>query len=93
MFVPSGQEFLDRGNQIVNAQERTTADAFVGQFREPAFDQVQPTATGRDVVHREARMLRQPSLDLGRAVSAVIVHHQVQRSLSRKVAIDTPAGT
>src|SRR5437763_14819133 len=88
MYVPYGYEVLKPGDQIVDAQERIAADALVGHFREPAFDQIQPTATGGDVVHHEAWTLRHPCLNLGCAMSAVIVHHQVQWSFAGKLAID-----
>ena len=38
-------------------KKRITADAFVGQFSEPSFNQVQPTATGGHIVDDKAGML------------------------------------
>ena len=38
----------------------------------------------------EAGMLLEPSLDLDGAVSAVIVDHQMERRVARKLPVDTP---
>jgi hypothetical protein len=46
IFIPRRQEFVDGGNEIVNAEKGAAPDAFVGKFCKPAFDQIQPTATG-----------------------------------------------
>ncbi len=74
--------------RVVDAQEGIAADALVGQLGEPAFNQVQPTATGGNIVHHKAGMSVEPSLHLGGAMSAVVVHDQVQRRLAGKLAID-----
>src|SRR5512134_701810 len=46
----------DRGLQLGDAVEGATADAFVGDFGEEAFDQVEPGRRGRGEVQMEARM-------------------------------------
>ena len=40
----------DRGGEVGDARECATAQAFVGEFFEPAFDQVQPRTRSRRVV-------------------------------------------
>jgi len=42
--------------QTLDAREGTAPNEFVGPLGKPAFDEIQPTATGRHVVHSKARM-------------------------------------
>ena len=77
IFVPRGEEVIDGCNKFVDAEEGITADAFVGEFGKPSLDQVQPTATGGDIVDHEAGMLPQPGFDLCSAVGPVVVHDDV----------------
>ena len=54
---------------FVDAEERISPDTLVGQFGEPALNQVEPAATGRYLVNYKARMLceaRYSCFDLGR---------------------------
>src|ERR1700677_4180574 len=46
VFCPGG----DCGGEVGDAAECAAAQAFVGEFFEPAFDQVQPGTRGRGVV-------------------------------------------
>jgi hypothetical protein len=88
MFVPGGEELVDRGLQIVDIEERATPDSLVGQLGEPAFNKVKPTATGGHIVDHETGMLAEPCLHLRGTVSAVIIDHQVQGYFARKLAVD-----
>src|SRR5208283_959814 len=54
LFVPDCQEFVNGGDQFVNAVKGSAANAFVGQLTKPALYQVQPTATGGHVVQDKA---------------------------------------
>lgn len=90
VFVPRGEEVIDGGDEFVDAEERITADAFVGEFGEPSLDQVQPTATGGHIVNRETGMFPQPGLNLWCTVSPVVVHDDVQGLAGGKLAIDPP---
>ena len=93
MLVPGREEFFNGGDQIGDVEKGTAADAFVGEFSKPAFNQVQPTATGGDIVDYVARMLREPSFNVRVPVRAVIVHHQMQRRFARELAIDAAQET
>ena len=46
-------------------------------FGEPAFNQVEPTATGGHIVDNKARMLGEPDFDVPMSVSAVVVHYEM----------------
>ena len=48
--VPSSQEILDRGSEISDAKKGIAADALVGQLGEPTLNEVEPTATGGNVM-------------------------------------------
>jgi hypothetical protein len=86
--IPGGQKILNRGREIGNAKKGIAADALVGQLRKPTLDEVEPTATGGHAMQDEAGMLLEPSLDLDGTVSAVIVDHQMERRVARKLPVD-----
>ena len=77
IFIPHDKELVDRGDEIVDAEERITANAFVGEFREPAFNQVQPAAACWHIVDYKAAMFPQPGFDFGGAMRPVVVHDDV----------------
>src|SRR6202453_5454772 len=56
----------DCGGEVGDAAECAAAQAFVGEFFEPAFDQVQPGTRGRGVVQVPAAtfFVREPFRDL-----------------------------
>jgi len=56
VLVPSLQERVDGGLEVGYAAEDATADGLAIEFAKPAFDQVQPTGTGRDKVEHKARV-------------------------------------
>ena len=89
IFVPSRQEVIDRSNQISDAEKRSMTDVFVGQLGKPAFNQIQPTTTCRNVVDDKTWMLRQLSFYGRMPMSSVVVHDQVQVLPPGKLVINT----
>ena len=77
VLVPGCQEFVDRGDEIVDAEERITANAFVREFSKPAFNQVQPAAACGHIVDYKAAIFPQPGFDFGGAMGPVVVHDDV----------------
>ena len=77
IFIPHDKELVDRGDEVVDAEERITANAFVREFREPAFNQVQPAAACWHIVDYKAAMFPQPGFDFGGAMRPVVVHDDV----------------
>ncbi len=65
-------------DEFVQTAEHAASNAFVGQFAEPAFDQVQPRGTGGREMHVESRMALKPSLNLGVLMGRVVVHDKVK---------------
>ena len=70
-------------------KKRSMPDAFVGQLGKPAFNQIQPTTTCRNVVDDKTWMLRQPSFYGSMPMSSVVVHDQVQVLPPGKLVIKT----
>ena len=56
--------FLDRGDELGHRAEHAAPQRFVGQFPEPAFDQVEPRRRGRGEVEVEPRVFVQPRPDV-----------------------------
>ena len=52
--VVSGEVGVDRGGEVGDAVEDAAAERFLGEFAEPAFDEVEPGARGWDEVEVEA---------------------------------------
>ena len=65
-----------------------SADEFVGDEGEPAFDLVDPAGAGRGEMHVEARVLDQPGVDRRRLVGAVVVTDQVHVHVVGDVVVD-----
>src|SRR2546425_11774007 len=63
--------------------------AFGSQLSEPAFDQIQPTGTGWHKVRDEARVSVEPRHRPGMLMSPVVIHHQVQGNVSRKLLVES----
>jgi hypothetical protein len=89
VLIPDTEELLNRCDEIGHAEEGTAANPLIGQFGKPTLDQVQPTATGGHEVRDKTRVSVEPRFDLYRAMSAVVVHHQMQRSLARELTVNT----
>src|SRR5215472_4156239 len=80
---------MDGCDQLSNAGEGAPADGLVRELGEPALDQVEPGRAGGDEMQLEARMLCQPSLDLGVGVGAVVVEDQMQLQILGELALQT----
>lgn len=66
LLVPGSEKFINRAREIINAREGIAADALVGKFGEPAFNQVKPDATGGHIVNYEPGMLCKPRAGSGK---------------------------
>jgi hypothetical protein len=77
MFIPGIEKIVDGVLQLVDAEERSAANALRRQLPKPAFHQVQPTGTGGYKMQSETRVLFQPSSDFFLAVGALVVDHQM----------------
>ena len=87
--VPSVEEIDDGFLQIVDAEERTSANTFGSQFSEPAFDEIEPTGTGGHKVRDETRMSFEPGDGLRMLMRTVVIHHQVQGDVAGKLLIES----
>ena len=65
-----------------------SADEFVGDEGEPAFDLVDPAGAGRSEMHVKARVLDQPGVDRRRLEGAVVVSDQVHVHVVGDVVVD-----
>jgi class 3 adenylate cyclase len=88
--VVMGDIQIDGQLQLGHAGEAVAPDALIGDVAEEALDHVQPRCARRSEVHDEARVPRQPLLNLGVAVRGVVVHDQMQRQMLGRAAIDEP---
>jgi hypothetical protein len=86
--VVLGQVVVDGDLQFVDAGVTAPADALGRDFGKEAFDQVEPGRAGRREVQLEARVLRQPGLDLGRLVGGVVVEHEMHVARLEDSAVD-----
>ena len=77
IFVVDFDKFADRGFQILHAAKHATSNWFVGQFRKPAFDQVDPGTVGGREVNVEAWALGKPLANHRRFVSGVVIGDEV----------------
>ena len=76
--------------ELCHAGKAVALDALVGDVAKEALDHVQPRRAGRGEMHDEARVPRQPLLDIGVAVRGVVVHDQVQAQVLGREAVDEP---
>ena len=65
--------FLDRGDEVGHGVEDAAPQRFVGQFPEPAFDQVEPRRRCRGEVEVEPRVFVQPVRNVFVLVGGVVV--------------------
>ena len=70
--------FHNRADQVWDAFERTSANTFVGNLPEPAFDHVEPRTGRRGEVKVESRMPLEPLQNPWVLVSAVVVDNEMQ---------------
>ena len=67
---------------------RATAEPFLGELREPTFDEVEPRAVRRREVQREAQVTEQPAVELGGLVRRGVVNDDVHVELGGHAAVD-----
>src|SRR5689334_12020569 len=79
LFVVFADIVIDGFDQLGDAAEGATADSLAGDFRKPAFDQVEPGTAGGGEVQTLTGVGGKPLHDLGMFMGAVIVEHQVNR--------------
>jgi hypothetical protein len=63
--------------ELAHGAVRAGAQQLVGQFGEPALDEVQPPRAGRREMQDEAGVRRQPALDRRRLVRRGVLEHEV----------------
>lgn len=72
---------LDGSHQRRDVFERAATNAFVCDFPEPTFDQVEPRTGRGDKMQMESRMTFQPRLDPGMFVRAVVVFQRTEKTI------------
>lgn len=60
----------------------------VGDVAKEPLDYVQPRCAGRGEVHDQARVPRQPLLNIGVAVYGVVIHDQMQAQMLGSATVD-----
>ena len=85
--IPRGQKLRNRLLEIGHTDKYPTPNPFPGQFAKSAFDQIQPTGTGRNKMGNEARMPLKPTLPSGMFMRAVVVRHAMQLERGRKFLV------
>jgi hypothetical protein len=88
ILVAAVQPSSDRLLQCLSGAMGAAPDPLLGQFREPALDQVQPGRVGGREVEVEARMPDQPAADGRSLVRGVVVQDEVDVELGRHLPID-----
>lgn len=79
---------VDGIDQVGNAFENATANAFVGDLAEPTLDQIQPGTGSWNKVQMETWMPFQPEFDPWMFVGAVIVDNEMEIEAGRSIRID-----
>jgi hypothetical protein len=75
-------------NEVRYTGKAASPSAFAAEFGKPAFQQVESTGTGRDIMHFAAPMTLQKAAYLLMFVRSVIVHDQVQFDIGLKFIIE-----
>ena len=79
---------IDRLDQIGNAFENATANAFVGDLAEPTLDQIQPGTGSWNKVQMETWMPFQPGFDPWVFMGAIIVDNEMEIEAGRSIGVD-----
>jgi len=74
----------------MNAMEDATTNSFLRDLSKPSLNQVEPGRAGRNEMDVKARMLREPSFDLGVFVGRVVVDDQMKVQIRCGLSIDLP---
>ena len=77
-FVVDRKIFFNGPNERLNAGESSAANAFTRDLAKPTLDHVEPGTTGRREMHMEPRMTLEPTPNLGRFMSTVVIDDQVE---------------
>src|ERR1700720_4323162 len=88
MQIVAGDVGVDFLHQLADAAERPAANGLLGDEAEPALHLVEPAGVGGGVVEVVARPPRQPGLDLGMLVGAVVVRDQMDVDSRRDAAVE-----
>src|ERR1700682_6844292 len=86
MEIVTGDVGVDFLHQLADAAERSAPDCLLSDEAEPALHLIEPTGVGRGVMDVVARPARQPGLNLGMLVGAVVVPHQMDVEPGRAAA-------
>jgi hypothetical protein len=76
------------GDEGPHAAERASAQALAGDLSEEALDEIQPGGSGRGEVEMKARVFREPRLDQGMLVGAVVVQNEMDVLPARGLPIN-----
>ena len=87
-MVVLGQVAVDGGLKVDDRSEDTTPDALASEFREKAFNGIEPGAGLRGEVEDPTWMPGEPGFDLGMFVGAVIVEDGMDQLAGRDRALD-----
>jgi len=79
---------LDRGNQLLDADEHTAFQALTGQVAEETLHHVQPGRSRGREVQMKTRMLRQPSFHRGVLMRGIIIQNQMHFAVRRRLLFD-----
>ena len=89
-IVVSRHELLDLCDQLLDAGEAAAPDRLLVDQSKPSLHLVRPGGVSGRVVHVESGPLRQPSLDLGVLVGAIVIDDQVRRQILGHLLVDPP---
>src|SRR6202047_251187 len=87
MEIVTGDVGVDFLHQLADAAERSAPNCLLSDEAEPALHLIEPTGVGRGVMDVVARP-RQPSLNLGMLVGAVVARHQMDVEPGRNAAVE-----
>ena len=85
-----GQVMPNGIEQLRHAAEAGPRQRLLAQVAEKAFHQVEPGRTGRGKMQVEARVTRQPGVDLGMFMGGVVVDDQVEFDPGGRFLLDLP---
>ena len=77
-IVPSREEFIDGTLQFIDTAEDTAPNGLLFEFSKPAFDEIEPTGTGRNKVKHEAGPLAHPRAHSRVTMDGIVIEDQVQ---------------
>lgn len=88
MVVDDVDVVADRAFELASRAVHAASDLSLGEIGEEPFDLVDPGRRGGREVDMPTQVPGQPPADIRRAVSAVIVHHQVYVEIGRDIGFD-----